>query len=270
MSNPLNRNSQVQNQPEKQIPSLLLDPAKSLDVRYKISDEGEVLLNLKDAVVGLGFENEKTLADGTVKKYIRWERVNSKLTKMGKSFHSPHLENEEYLTLPEFYELSSYAESKAAMAFKKKVNTEILPSIFYTGAYVSENATPDQVDHLMENQVILFCNQGGERPGKRIGQMIDSFELNNLRIMSAFDYIYERLKNKYRSRFRQSFKYALDEAYDRALMAGGKKKKIALEAFRTKAELLFHIERVHHKRDNYSHGQKYRRIKDKLEASNQS
>ena len=254
----------------QEVPNLLLDSVKQIDVKYKFNDDGEILLNLEDVAVGLGFTRIVSAPDGTSKTYIRWERVKERMAKAGIDGSCPDVGKDLYLTLPEFYELSSYAESKAAMAFKKKVNTEILPSIFYTGAYVSENATPDQVDHLMENQVILFCNQGGERPGKRIGQMIDSFELNNLRIMSAFDYIYERLKNKYRSRFIQSFKYALDEAYDRALMAGGKKKKIALEAFRTKAELLFHIERVHHKRDNYSHGQKYRRIKDKLEASNQS
>ena len=232
-------------------------------IAYITNVDGDILLNLKDVAIGLGFVREQN-RNGSITHSIRWANIKNLLGKIDEEYlHHPVGANL-YINESDFYELAAMSNSAVGIAFRKKVFREIIPAIRKTGAYISENATPEQVMYLFENQVIEFFNRGGKKPAQRIRQLIDSKELNKLKLIESFDYIYERLKGECRNQFINSFKYALEEAYNRALMTGGKQKKLAMESFRTKAELLFHIERVHHKRDNYSHGQTLRRVKDKL------
>ena len=234
-------------------------------VSYIKQVNGDILLNLKDAAIGLGYERIRIENDHE-KRSIRWDRIREILVKINDKYSAPQVGPDTYISESDFYELALTATNERAQAFKKKVFLEILPAIRKTGAYVSSNATPEQIQWLLENQIIEFYKDGGERAAQRIRQMIDSKNLNNWRLIESFDYIYKNIDRKYRDQFIVSFKYAVDEAYNRALVSGGKMKKLAMESFRTKAELILHVEKQHHKRDNRSYGQKLRQAKAKLES----
>ena len=235
-------------------------------VSYIKQVNGDILLNLKDAAIGLGYEKTEQNKNGTERKSIRWQRVREIMAQINEKYARPSVGADTYISESDFYELALRATNEKAKAFQKKVFLEILPAIRKTGAYISSNATPEQIQWLLENQIIEFYKDGGERAAQRIRQMIDSKNLNNLRLIESFDYIYKNIDRKYRDQFIVSFKYAVDEAYNRALVSGGKMKKLAMESFRTKAELILHVEKQHHERDNRSYGQKLRQAKAKLES----
>lgn len=235
-------------------------------VSYIKQVNGDILLNLKDAAIELGYERVRVRDNGHEERSIRWERIHSMLSQINEKYQHSSVSADTYITESDFYKLALRATNEKAKAFKKKVLLEILPAIRKNEVYVSCNATPDQIQWLFENQIIEFYKDGGERAAQLIRQMIDSKNLNNLRLIESFDYIYKNIDSKYRNQFIESFKYEVDEAYDRALVSGGKMKKLAMESFRTKAELILHVEKQHHERNNRSHGQKLRQAKAKLES----
>ena len=231
------------------------------DIRYQMTIDGEILLNLKDVAVGLGFERARE-RNGNITKTIRWDRIKSYLAQIDDKYLTPEVGPDLFISESDFYELAMQAQSDSAKRFRKKIAKEILPAIRKHGAYISEGITPDQIEHLMENQVIEFYVGGGERSAQRIRQMIIGKKFDTLDLIKSFNYIYERLSTCYREQFIKSFKYALEEAYDRVLTGDDKKmKRIAMENIRTKGELLYRIESQHHKRDNRSYGQRLRHAK---------
>lgn len=220
--------------------------------------DGEIFLNLKDVAIGLGFERIQNIK-GTEYHSIRWENIKGYLSEIDEKYLHQEVGESLFVSESDFYELAMVAKSDVAKAFRKKIAKEILPAIRKHGAYISDNATPEQLDHLLENQVIEFYTGGGERSAQRIRQLIFDKKFDNLDLIKSFNYIYDRLSSSYRGAFIKSFKYALDEAYDRVLTGDDKKmKKIAMENLRTKGELLYRIENQHHQRDNRSYGQKLR------------
>lgn len=227
-------------------------------ISYQKTIDGEIFLNLKDVAIGLGFERERE-RNGNITKTIRWDNIKKYLSDIDDRYLTQEVGSSLFITESDFYELAMLAKSEVAKAFRKKIAKEILPAIRKHGAYISDNATPDQLDHLMENQVIEFYTGGGERSAQRIRQLIFDKKFDTLDLIKSFNYIYDRLSSNYRKPFINSFKYALDEAYDRVLTGGDKKmKKIAMENLRTKGELLYRIENQHHQRDNRSYGQRLR------------
>lgn len=227
-------------------------------ISYQKTIDGEIFLNLKDVAIGLGFERIQNIKRKEYRS-IRWENIKGYLTEIDEKYLHQEVGENLFISESDFYELAMLAKSEVAKAFRKKIAKEILPAIRKHGAYISDNATPEQLDHLMENQVIEFYTGGGERSAQRIRQLIFDKKFDTLDLIKSFNYIYDRLSSNYRKPFINSFKYALDEAYDRVLTGGDKKmKKIAMENLRTKGELLYRIENQHHQRDNRSYGQRLR------------
>lgn len=227
-------------------------------ISYQKMIDGEIFLNLKDVAIGLGFETSQE-RNGNITTFIRWSRIKQYLVQIDEKYLQPEVDANLFICESDFYELAMLAKSDVAKAFRKKIAKEILPAIRKHGAYISENATPEQLDHLLENQVVEFYTSGGERSAQRIRQLIFDKKFDNLDLIKSFNYIYDRLSSSYRGAFIKSFKYALDEVYDRVLTGDDKKmKKIAMENLRTKGELLYRIENQHHQRDNRSYGQKLR------------
>ena len=240
----------------KQIQNVVTEMIDGINYQQMIG--GEIFLNLKDVAIGLGFERERE-RNGNITKTIRWDNIKKYLSEIDDIYLTQEVGLDLFILESDFYELAMVAKSETAKAFRKKIAKEILPAIRKHGAYISENATPEQLDHLMENQIVEFYTGGGERSAQRIRQLIFDKKFDNLDLIKSFNYIYDRLSSSYRGAFIKSFKYALDEAYDRVLTGDDKKmKKIAMENLRTKGELLYRIENQHHQRDNRSYGQKLR------------
>ena len=227
-------------------------------ISYQKMIDGEIFLNLKDVAIGLGFERIQNIK-GKEYHSIRWDNIKGYLSEIDERYLHQEVGEDLFVSESDFYELAMVAKSDVAKAFRKKIAKEILPAIRKHGAYISENATQEQLVHLMENQIVEFYTGGGERSAQRIRQLIFDKKFDNLDLIKSFNYIYDRLSSSYRGAFIKSFKYALDEAYDRVLTGDDKKmKKIAMENLRTKGELLYRIENQHHQRDNRSYGQKLR------------
>lgn len=227
-------------------------------ISYQKTVDGEIFLNLKDVAIGLGFERVQNI-NGKEYRSIRWESIKGYLSEIDDRYLHQEIGEMLFVSESDFYELAMIAKSDVAKAFRKKIAKEILPAIRKHGAYISDNITPEQLEHLMENQVLEFYADGGERSAQRIRQLILEKKFDTLDLIRSFNYIYERLSSSFRKPFIKSFKYALDETYDRVLTGNDKKmKKIAMENLRTKGELLYRIENQHHQRDNRSYGQRLR------------
>lgn len=234
-------------------------------INYLKTADGEILLSLKDIAIGLGFEKEEN-RNGKITKSIRWNRVKQYLAQIDDKYLRPEVVADLFISESDFYELSMMAQSEVAKAFRKKIAREILPAIRKTGGYISEDITPEQAENLLENQIILFYKEGGEKAAQRIRALIESKNFDSLDLWKSFQYIYGNLSSSLKKAFIKSFSYAVEESYDRALCGNDKKKKrLANEGLRTKSELMYRIECAHHQWDNRSYGQKLRHAKSSRE-----
>lgn len=227
-------------------------------VSYQKTVDGGIFLNLKDVAIGLGFERERE-RNGHITKTIRWDNIKKYLAEIDDRYLTQEVGSSLFISESDFYELAMLAKSETAKIFRKKIANEILPAIRKYGAYISPNATPEQIEYLLENQIVEFYKDGGEKCAQRIRQLIEAKNFDTLDVYKSFQYIYGRLSSGNRKPFIKSFKYALDEAHDRVLKGDDKKKKrLVNEALRTKGELLYRIENIYHQRDNRSYGQRLR------------
>ena len=162
--------------------------------------------DIKECVaIGLGFERERE-RNGNITKTIRWDNIKKYLSEIDDRYLTQEVGLDLFILESDFYELAMVAKSETAKAFRKKIAKEILPAIRKHGAYISENATPEQLDHLMENQIVEFYTGGGERSAQRIRQLIFDKKFDNLDLIKSFNYIYDRLSSSYRGAFIKSFK----------------------------------------------------------------
>lgn len=112
-------------------------------VSYIEQVNGDILLNLKDVAIRLGYERIEVKNDHE-KRSIRWERIKNYLVKINDKYSAPQIGPDTYISESEFYELALNATNERAQAFKKKVFLEILPAIRKNRAYISSDATPDK------------------------------------------------------------------------------------------------------------------------------
>lgn len=112
-------------------------------ISYQKTIDGEIFLNLKDVAIGLGFERIQNIK-GTEYHSIRWENIKGYLSEIDEKYLHQEVGESLFVSESDFYELAMVAKSDVAKAFRKKIAKEILPAIRKHGAYISDNATPEQ------------------------------------------------------------------------------------------------------------------------------
>ena len=145
----------------KQIQNVVTEMIDGINYQQMIG--GEIFLNLKDVAIGLGFERERE-RNGNITKTIRWDNIKKYLSEIDDRYLTQEVGLDLFILESDFYELAMVAKSETAKAFRKKIAKEILPAIRKHGAYISENATPEQLDHLMENQIVSFILEEEKDP----------------------------------------------------------------------------------------------------------
>lgn len=112
------------------------------------------------------------------------------------------------LTESGFYRVAFGSQSKIAEKLVNFVCEEVLPSIRKTGAYLSENMTPEQVKRVVENQIVDKCIRAsrGERVviGNLVKAILENNTIDNIR-KDIFPYILKKLADSRVHRVKEVF-----------------------------------------------------------------
>lgn len=161
------------------------------------------------------------------------------------------------------YRLIMRSNLPSAERFQDWVCEEVIPSVREHGVYISPEASTEDIKWAIENGVIAAIKQGKVRYGEMLDKMVEIKDCHALLCKESYFYIYENLPSKFRgdfnTRFKRSFLRSLDRLKQRTDAEGIEKFETA---FIHKNDVLFAIEREHHKHDNKKYGQKIRRIKN--------
>lgn len=118
--------------------------------------------------------------------------------------------NQECTSLSEagFYRAAFSSKSPFAEKLVEFVCEELLPSVRKTGAYLSENMTPEQVKRVVENQIVDKCIRAsrGERVviGNLVKAILENNTVDNIR-KDIFPYILKKLADSRVHRVKEVF-----------------------------------------------------------------
>lgn len=122
-------------------------------VEIIINENGELEFELYSTGMALGQVKKNSMG----KLYPRKDRIDDNVESAGITLcvHNGH----KYLTEEMLYDLMLEMKTDKVKPFRKWITGEVLPSIRKDGGYISDSATPEQVENLVNKYASKYCTE---------------------------------------------------------------------------------------------------------------